>query len=74
VNNSVNETGSDDWNITATFVADMLNTTAGAILEATASHIATARAEWTGLGVEWLRSLLGKREWRIGCLDVYIRL
>jgi hypothetical protein len=32
------------------------------------------RAEWTGLGVEWLRSLLGRREWRVPCVDVNIRL
>lgn len=30
--------------------------------------------EWTGMGLEWLRSLLGGREWRLPCLDVYIRL
>lgn len=32
------------------------------------------RTEWTGIGVEWLRSLLGKREWRLPCLDVNVRL
>ncbi|KAI9840920.1 MAG: hypothetical protein M1838_003856 [Thelocarpon superellum] len=32
------------------------------------------RPEWTGLGVEWIRSLLGRREWRVPCLDVHIRL
>ncbi|KIM98969.1 hypothetical protein OIDMADRAFT_166524 [Oidiodendron maius Zn] len=32
------------------------------------------RAEWTGLGVEWLRSLLGRREWRLPCVEVNIRL
>ncbi|KAI0415162.1 bladder cancer-related protein BC10-domain-containing protein [Xylaria grammica] len=32
------------------------------------------KTEWTGLGIEWLRSLLGKREWRIECMDVNIRL
>lgn len=30
--------------------------------------------EWTGLGIEWLRSLLGRREWRIECMDVTICL
>ena len=30
--------------------------------------------EWTGLGLEWLRSLLGKREWTLPCVDVKIRL
>jgi len=32
------------------------------------------RAEWTGIGVGWLRSLLGTREWRLPCVDVYVRL
>jgi len=32
------------------------------------------RAEWTGIGVGWLRSLLGRREWRLPCVDVYVRL
>ena len=30
--------------------------------------------EWTGLGLEWVRSWLGAREWRVKGLDVYIRL
>ena len=61
-------------NATAAVVAEMLNSTASALAGAAAEQAARARAEWTGLGVEWLRSLLGKREWRIDCLDVYIRL
>ena len=32
------------------------------------------KQEWTGLGVEWARSWLGAREWRVPCLDVNIRL
>ncbi|KAE8308862.1 bladder cancer-related protein BC10-domain-containing protein [Aspergillus transmontanensis] len=28
--------------------------------------------EWTGVGLEWLRSLLGRREWTIPCVDVKI--
>lgn len=55
-------------------VAEMLNTTAGALAAAAAEQIARAKVEWTGLGLEWLRSLLGRREWRIDCLDLYIRL
>lgn len=30
--------------------------------------------EWTGIGLEWLRSLLGRREWTIPCLDVKVQL
>ncbi|KAJ4288809.1 hypothetical protein N0V88_007136 [Collariella sp. IMI 366227] len=68
-------TATGDINATATaVVADMLNTTAGALATAATQQLAQARAEWTGLGVEWLRSLLGRREWRVDCLDLYIRL
>lgn len=55
-------------------VADMVNTTAGAWAAAATEQIARTKVEWTGLGLEWLRSLLGRREWRIDCLDLYIRL
>ncbi|OJJ35677.1 hypothetical protein ASPWEDRAFT_51660 [Aspergillus wentii DTO 134E9] len=30
--------------------------------------------EWTGIGLEWLRSLLGRREWTLPCVDVKVRL
>ena len=56
--------------------AGALNNTAAA-LAGTALEEAKrrlARTEWTGIGVEWLRSLLGRREWRLPCVDVYIRL
>jgi hypothetical protein len=52
----------------------MLNTTASALASAAADELSRRKAEWTGLGIEWLRSLLGKREWRIECMDVNIRL
>jgi len=55
-------------------VVDMFNTTVGALATVTGDQIARTRVEWTGLGFEWLRSLLGRREWRIECLDLYIRL
>lgn len=61
-------------NATVLVAKDLLNTTANALVAAAADQAAQARAEWTGIGMEWLRSLLGKREWRIDCLDVYIRL
>jgi hypothetical protein len=69
------QTTVEDLNATATAVlADMLNTTAGSLATAAAEKLARTRTEWTGLGLEWLRSLLGRREWRIECLDLYIRL
>ncbi|KAK7421572.1 hypothetical protein QQZ08_009917 [Neonectria magnoliae] len=55
-------------------VVEMINSTATAVTNAALDAAAARRAEWTGLGVEWLRSLLGKREWRIDCMDIYIRL
>lgn len=65
----------EDLNTTISMVAaEMINTTAGAVVGAIAEQISRTRTEWTGLGVEWMRSLLGRREWRIDCLDLYIRL
>lgn len=32
------------------------------------------RPEWTGIGMGWMRSWLGAREWRLPCLDVYVGL
>lgn len=70
-----NGTTSEDLDPTASaVVAQMLNTTAGALATAATEQIARAKVEWTGLGLEWLRSILGRREWRIDCLDLYIRL
>ncbi|KAK6955304.1 hypothetical protein Daesc_002937 [Daldinia eschscholtzii] len=57
----------DSFNATA---VEMLNTTAGALANAAAEELAKRREEWTGLGIEWLRSLLGRREWRIECMDL----
>ena len=72
---AASQTAIEDADDAATAVAvEMLNSTAAALAGAAADHVARARAEWTGLGMEWLRSLLGRREWRIECLDVYIRL
>ncbi|KAL1837685.1 hypothetical protein VTJ49DRAFT_3511 [Mycothermus thermophilus] len=67
--------GTEDLNATASAVAiEMLNATAGALATAAKNHLTQTTSEWTGLGLEWLRSLLGRREWRIDCLDVNIRL
>ncbi|KAK4096582.1 hypothetical protein N658DRAFT_511082 [Parathielavia hyrcaniae] len=67
--------GSANPNATAAGAnTDMLGTAAGALAAAATDRLSRARVEWTGLGVEWLRSLLGRREWRIDCLDLYIQL
>ena len=31
-------------------------------------------AVWTGIGLGWLRAAVGRREWRLPCVDVNIRL
>lgn len=46
----------------------------GAIAIQEAQKAMCARPEWTGIGVGWLRSLLGRREWTLPCVDVKIRL
>lgn len=68
----------------AEYVFETVNTTAATL--ATAAFGETKRRlcpngtleniqpEWTGLGLEWLRSLLGRREWTLPCVDVKIRL
>lgn len=61
-------------NATYLVAKDTVNATANAMMGAAVEQVAQARSEWTGIGMEWLRNLLGKREWRIECLDVYIRL
>jgi hypothetical protein len=53
---------------------EMANTTVAAIIKSASDDLAARRAEWSGIGIEWLRNLLGKREWRIDCMDIYIRL
>ncbi|KAI1431537.1 bladder cancer-related protein BC10-domain-containing protein [Xylaria sp. CBS 124048] len=55
-------------------VVETLNTTTSALAGIAAEELARKRNEWTGLGMEWLRSLLGRREWRIECMDLNIRL
>ncbi|BCS24815.1 uncharacterized protein APUU_41259A [Aspergillus puulaauensis] len=40
----------------------------------TATPAATAADELTGFGLEWLRSLVGRREWTLPCVDVKVRV
>lgn len=61
----------------ASFLLNALNDTAVALAGAAIEEIkrmGTPTPEWTGLGLEWIRSWLGAREWRVPCLDVNIRL
>lgn len=56
-------------------VAAMVGTTAKGLAQAVLGEVGSrSHPEWTGLGLEWLRQLLGQREWRIDCMDLYIRL
>ncbi|KAK9437373.1 Bladder cancer-related BC10-like protein [Metarhizium brunneum] len=55
-------------------VVQMANSTARALAGAAADAVSSKGTEWTGLGVEWLRTLLGRREWKVDCMDVYIQL
>ncbi len=62
------------YNIFDNSTIETLNATASALVSIAADGIARKKTEWTGLGIEWLRSLLGRREWRIECMDLNIRL
>ncbi|SPO03507.1 uncharacterized protein DNG_06190 [Cephalotrichum gorgonifer] len=63
--------GADTFNST---MVDMLFSTVSTLTGAATDEVVRRKTEWTGLGLEWLRSLLGKREWRIDCMLVNIRL
>lgn len=80
------QTGMSSANETlANYIMETLNTTATALAGAAAEEAkrrvfnngTTAefrQEEWTGIGLEWLRSLLGRREWTLPCIDVKVRL
>lgn len=48
--------------------------TANGTATAAAAAAAGGQEEWAGVGLEWLRSLLGRREWTIPCVDIKVRL
>ena len=60
------------------FLVNAVNETtsalAGAVLEEAKKRVSLSRTEWTGIGLGWMRSWLTARQWRIPCLDVYVRL
>lgn len=64
---------SDDVSFVVQAINDTATALAGGALEELKRR-ASAKPEWTGVGMEWIRSWLGAREWRLPCLDVYIRL
>ena len=61
----------------SSFITTAINETGAALAGAAVAELQrrlAPRVEWTGIGLEWIRSWLGAREWRVPCLDVYIRL
>lgn len=61
----------------SSFLATAINNTAAALTGAAIEEVKRRmdiKTEWTGIGVEWIRSILGKKEWRVPCVDVLIRL
>ncbi|KAI9789292.1 MAG: hypothetical protein M1833_002434 [Piccolia ochrophora] len=61
----------------SSLLAAAVNNTAAALASAAMEGLKRRidfRPEWTGIGLDWMRSLLGKREWRVPCVDVLLRL
>ena len=56
-----------------TAINETASALAGAALEGMKRKMAY-KAEWTGIGLGWMRSFLGARQWRVPCVDVYVRL
>ena len=73
-NNAGKSSASDEASFVATAIIQTSTALAGAAIEELKRRVETNNTEWTGIGVEWIRSWLGAREWRLPCLDVYIRL
>lgn len=74
---TVRSNGTRTEDDTATFVASAVQETAKTLVAAGAEELKKRlllRSEWTGIGMRWIRSLLGRREWRLPCLDVHVRL
>ncbi|CAK7269902.1 hypothetical protein SEPCBS119000_003811 [Sporothrix epigloea] len=59
---------------TVTMASQLLSSAVSTVAGPAFQQLSQTREEWSGIGMEWLRSLLGRREWRIDCLDVNIRL
>ncbi len=59
------------------FLATAVNETVSALAGAAAEEVKErlqAKPQWTGIGINWFRAWLGKRQWRLPCLDVHVRL
>ncbi|PWY91282.1 hypothetical protein BO70DRAFT_89580 [Aspergillus heteromorphus CBS 117.55] len=80
---SFSDLSANDSSTLAGYVFDTVNSTskalAGAFVDEAQRRLALNGSlphqdEWTGIGLEWLRSLLGRREWTLPCVDVKVRL
>ncbi|KAF8475644.1 bladder cancer-related protein BC10-domain-containing protein [Kalaharituber pfeilii] len=61
--------------LTTTATSAALNSASGSSDLHSADFSGTGNMEvWTGIGLDWLRSLIGRREWRLPCVDVNVRL
>lgn len=61
----------------ASLVGGMLNETAGALVDSgmqQVSRVTGSRWSWGRTGLEWLRDIAQRREFRIDCLDTIVRL
>ena len=59
------------------FLLAAINETASALAGAAIEEVKgrmVNKADWTGIGLGWMRSFLGARQWRVPCVDVYVRL
>ena len=63
---------------TASIIASAVNSTAETITKAAVDGIRRKALSVSqangGTGFEWAKGLIGKKEWRIPCLDVLVRI
>lgn len=63
---------------TAGVFAQAVNNTAQSLIKSTVEGIrekgAGASEASNGVNYEWVKGLVGKKEWRIPCLDVLVRI
>ncbi len=71
---SEKEVCTDEGSFLADAVNETVSTLVGVAIEETKRKMSIQPAEWTGAGVGWMRSWLGARQWRLPCVDVYVRL
>jgi len=68
------ESHGDNGSFLISAINETASALAGAALEEVKQRLTVKTPEWTGIGGGWIRSWLGVRQWRIPCVDVYVRL